>query len=102
MKPIRSFRPICRSRSLTISQTDTLQSLVDQRKGVLHPYWIQLALYMPYDFAKCLHDELVENEWAVPDKVEIDGTVCESELTSSEIEILAQIELQTSNYFSSY
>lgn len=102
MKPIRSFRAICRGYSLTLSQTDTLQSLVDQRKGVLHPYWIQLALYVPYDFVKRLHDELIENEWAVPDELETDDAVYESELTNSEIAIIAHIELQASSYFASH
>ncbi len=102
MKPIRSFRAICRDYRLTPLQTDTLQSLVDQRRGVLHPYWIQLALFVPYDFAKRLYDELIENEWAVPDEVEIDDTVYESELTDSEIEIIAGIELRASSHFSSH
>jgi len=100
MKPIRSFHAICWSNGLNLLQADTLQSLVRWRKGVLHPYWIQLALYVPYDFAKRLHDELILNEWAVPDEVEIDGAVYESELTNSEIEIIARIELQTSSCFS--
>lgn len=100
MKPIRSFQAICRHYRLNQSQTDTLQSFVDQRKGVLHPYWVQLTLYVPYDFAKRLHDELVANEWAVPDEVEIDGMIYETELTNSEVEAIARIELQASNYFS--
>lgn len=102
MKPISSFRAICRVYGLNLSQTHTLQSLVAQRKGVLHPYWIQLALYVPYDFAKRLYSELIANEWAVPDEVEINGVTYESELTEGEIEILAQIELHTNNYFSSH
>lgn len=100
MKPICSFSAICQNYGLDLSQSDTLQSLVYQRKGVLHPYWIQLALYMSYDFAKRLYDELVANEWAVPDKVEIDGVIYETELTNSEIEAIARIELQANNYFS--
>lgn len=53
-----------------------------------------------YDFAKRLYDELVANEWAVPDEVEIDGMIYETELTNSEIEAIASIELQANNYFS--
>lgn len=102
MKPIRSFRTVCRDYGLNLSQTDTLRLLVNQRKGVLHPYWIQLALYVPYDFAKRLHDELIANEWVVPDKSEINGTIYESKLTDKEIEIIAQIDLRTSSYFSSH
>lgn len=102
MKPIRAFRTICRDYGLNSSQTNTLQSLVHRRKGILHPYWIQLALYIPYDFAKRLYDELIANEWAVPDKVEIDGVSYETELTNIEIEAIARIELQTSNYFASH
>ena len=93
MEPIRSFYAVCRGYGLNQPQINSLQSLVDQRKGVLHPYWIQLALYVPYDFAKRLHDELIENEWAAPDEVEIDGTAYESRLANNEIETLALIEL---------
>lgn len=100
MKPICSFRVICKGYGLNLPQTHTIQSLIRQRKGILHPYWIQLALYMPYDFAKRLHDELVANEWAIPDRTDINGTTYESILTSTEVEVLAQIELTTSNYFS--
>ena len=100
MQPIRSFHAICRGYGLTPLQTDTLQSLVDQRRGALHPYWVQLALFVPYDFAKRLCDELILNEWAAPDEMEIDGVAYESELTDSEIEIIARIELQSNSYFS--
>jgi hypothetical protein len=93
MEPIRSFYAVCRSNSLTPLQADTLQSLVDQRRGTIHPYWIQLALNMPYDFAKRLHDELIANEWASPDEVLIEGMCYETQLTEDEIEILAKIEL---------
>lgn len=102
MKPIRSFRAICRDYGLNLSQVNTLQSLVDQCKGVLHPYWIQLALYVPYSFARRLHDELIMNEWAIPDEVEIDGNIHESKLTNNEIEILAQIEISISSCFASH
>ena len=93
MQPIRSFHAICRGYGLTPLQTDTLQSLVDHRRGVLHPYWIQLALIVPYDFAKSLHDSLIANEWAVPDVLESNGITYETELEESEIELLAKIEL---------
>lgn len=102
MKPISSFHAICSRSGLNLPQTATLQALLAQRKGVLHPYWIQLALYVPYDFAKRLHSKLIANEWAVPDEVEINGINYESELTEGEIELLAQIELHTNNYFSSH
>lgn len=99
MKPIRSFRVVCRDCGLNLLQTDTLQLLVNQRKGVLHPYWIQLALYVPYEFAKRLHDELIANEWAIPDDIKVDGTVYESELTDSEVLAIALIELRASSRF---
>lgn len=93
MQPIRSFQAICRDFKLNLKETETLQSLVDQRKGVLHAYWIQLTLYIPYSRAIRLYDELIANEWAVPDKKQVDGVIYESELTGREIEIIAQIEL---------
>lgn len=99
MKPIRSFYAICRRSELNSSQTATLQALLTQRKGVLHPYWIQLALYVPYDYAKRLYGELIVNEWAVPDGVEVNGISYESELTDAEIEIIAHIELSHNDNF---
>lgn len=91
--PIRSFRAVCRDYGLNLSQTRTLRSLLDRRSGVLHPYWIQLALYVPYSLAERLYNELIANEWAVADEIEVDGTVYESELTEIEIKTLAEIEL---------
>lgn len=61
--------------------------------GVLHPYWVQVALYVQYDFAKQLHDDLVKNEWAVPDTICIGGIDYESPLSDKEIEIIAYIEM---------
>ena len=98
MEPIRSFWEICLSHGLLPSQTVTLQALVERRRGVLHPYWVQLTLYMPYSTARRLYDELTANEWAIPDEVEADGTIYESMLTDGEIELIAQIELEASSH----
>jgi hypothetical protein len=93
MKPIRSFRLICWDYGLNQSQTNTLKSLVDKRKGVLHPYWVQIAFNVPYSFAKRLHDDLIANEWVIPDTTVINSTLYETELTEYEVERLARIEL---------
>ena len=100
MKPIRSIWEICFTHGLLPSQIVRLQAVVARRRGYLHPYWIQLALYVQYDFAKRLYDELVANEWAVPDEVEINGIIYETVLTNSEIEAIARIELRANSYFS--
>ncbi len=93
MEPIRSFWEICLSHGLLPSQIVTLQALVERRRGVLHPYWIQIALFVPYGFAARLHDDLVMNEWALPDRERIDNIDYESTLSNSEIETIALIEL---------
>ena len=92
MKPIRSCESVCKDYGLNALQADLLQSLVRLRRGTLHPYWIQLAFYMPSGRARRLHDELIANEWAVPDEVYIDGRVYETELTDEEVVIIASIE----------
>lgn len=93
MEPIRSFQTVCRTYRLSKSQTDTLQSLISRRRGVLHPYWIQIALYVQYDFARRLYDELIANEWAIPDEEEANGRIYETELTDIEIAIIARLAL---------
>ena len=95
MKPIRSYESICKDYGLNTLQADLLQSLVHRRRGVLHPYWIQLAFYMPSGRARRLHDELVANEWATPDEVEIDGKVYETKLTNEELDVIATIQIQS-------
>lgn len=93
MRPIQSLRGICSIYGLSYVQAATIQDLIDKRRGVLHPYWIQLALFMPYSFAKRLYDDLISNEWAVPDEVEIGGIIYESELTDEEMKMIALIEI---------
>lgn len=93
MEPIRSLHTICVDYELTVAQTAYLKSLIYSRKGTLHPYWLQLAFNVPYSFAKQLCDDLIDNEWAVPDQAEIDGKIYETELSDSEVYMLARIEL---------
>lgn len=95
MEPIRSLREICFAQGLLPSQIVTLQALLERRKGVLHPYWVQIALYVPYGLAKALHDEIIANEWAIPDQIKVNGVTYETELDNSEILLLAWIELNT-------
>jgi len=102
VKPIISFSDVCAAFCLTGEQEAGLQELIQLRKSVIHPYWIQIALFMPRDLAKRLYDELIGNEWAVPDEVEIDGAIYETELSDSEIELIAYIELEASSYSSSH
>lgn len=92
MRQIRSFESVCADYGLDLLHAILLQSLIRRRRGALHPYWIQIAFYVPYGNARRLHDELIANEWAVPDEVRIDGKTYETELTDEEISLIASIE----------
>ena len=93
MQPIHSLWHICLAHGLSRGQIMAIQSLIDKRKGVLHPYWVQLTLNVQYDFAKHLYDELITNEWAVPDMSEVEGSTYESELNDDELGKIAELEL---------
>lgn len=95
MEPIKSFHILCIDYKLTVAQTEYLKALIYSRKGTLHPYWLQLALNVPYGFAKRLYDDIIDNEWAVPDQVKVDDKNYETELSDSEVYMLARIELST-------